>query len=172
MPKVEVTNKKGLVQSPGGGDLVLKDAGLDCRDAATVRAAGGSIALKSVAHEKNVAAATTLDFADVIPADSIPLAFKVEVVTGAVRAGGACAITDIGLDSPGGGAADPDAFATGLSIDAKTVGAKDIAGGGPVDTAAGFKFWAATEGVRLTFNNAPDDTVGKVRLTVYYYQLS
>ena len=167
MPKVEITNKKGLVQSAGGGDVVLKDGGLDLRESLKTQAAGGSFALKAVSSDANVNAANALiDFAGAIPADSVVIAVKIEVLTAVAQAAEACTITKIGLDG------DDDAFASGLSLDAETAGTKDIFGAGPVDTGAGFAFASAADTARVTLSHTPDDAVGKLRLTVFYFQLS
>ena len=170
MPKVEITNKKGLVQSPGGGDVVLKDAGIDLRGEAKVISGGGSIALKAASSEANTTAASVnVDFTDAIPADSIVVGLKLEVITAVTDADAdPCTISQIGiLTGP-----DTDAFATGLSLDAEAAGTVDIFGAGMADTGAGFKFYSAAETVRVTLASAADDTAGKLRLTVYYYQLA
>ena len=160
MVKVVVDDHRGLVQESGSGNMVLDNVPLQ------VKSSGGSVALKSVSTDLNVADATTLDFTDAIPANSIVVGVKVSVLVAAVRAGGVVQMTKIGLDG------DDDAFDSSLTTDMKTVGTTAIIGAGPVDTAVGFKYYAAADTVRLTFGNAPDDTVGKLRLTVYYHELS
>ena len=161
MVKVVVDDRRGLVQESGTGNMILEE-----NVALQVKSSGGSVALKSVSTDKNVAAATTLEYASAIPANSIVVGVKVTCITPAVRAGGAVNLTNIGLDGTA------DAFDTGLTVDMKTAGTSAIIGAGPVDTAAGFKFYAAADDALLTLSNAPDDTVGVIRLTVYYHELS
>ncbi len=160
MVKVVVDDRRGLVQESGSGNMVLDNVPLQ------VKSNGGSVALKSVSTDLNVATATTLEYPSAIPANSIVVGVKVTCITPAVRAGGAVNLTDIGLDGTA------DAFDTSLTANMKIAGTSAIIGAGPVDTAAGFKFYAAADDALLTFSNAPDDTVGVIRLTVYYYELS
>tara|TARA_B100001121_G_scaffold243894_1_gene218544 strand:+ start:248 stop:736 length:489 start_codon:yes stop_codon:yes gene_type:complete len=162
MVKVVVDDRRGLVQESGSGNMVLDNVPLQ------LKSSGGSLALKSVSTDKNVAAATTLEYANAIPANSIVVGVKVTCITPAVRAGGPVNLTKIGLDGTDG------AFDSGLTVDMKTAGTNAIIGAGPVDTAAGFKFYAAADDALLTFDNAPDgpSPVGVIRLTVYYHELS
>tara|TARA_Y100000592_G_C5408714_1_gene287004 strand:+ start:553 stop:1038 length:486 start_codon:yes stop_codon:yes gene_type:complete len=161
MVKVVVDDRRGLVQESGSGNMVLDNIPLQ------VKSSGGSVTVKSVSTDKNVATSTVQDYTDAIPANSIVVGVKVTCITPCV-AGGAVNLTDIGIVT----GPDVDAFATGLTADMKTANTAAIIGGGPVDTGAGYKFYAAAESVRLTLSGAPSDTTGVLRLTVYYYDLS
>ena len=141
-------------------EIKLNGANIALNDAVTTH----QLSMKSTGVVLASAAGTTVDSADFIPANSIPVAFKVEVSKVFVRDAGALTLTDVGVDG------DADAFGTSLAFDCKSLGSKSF--GGSALALAGYVFQSAADTLRLTFSANADDTTGEIKVTMYYYDLS
>lgn len=112
MPKIEITNAKGLVQKTGksiggGAGLLLK--------ADTGSSASAELKLLQTTITIGAAASTGTSSTAVVPAGFIALAAQVEVTDAATNV---VTIADIGTD------ADPDCFIDGASLTANAAGDK------------------------------------------------
>ena len=169
MPKVTITNNKGLVQSSGAG-LVVNSA-LNSTTGLTLLDSGGAlnVALKSKRTTVTVVDNTqTIDTTgDFIPAYSKVIGLGVNVDTAGVGGNWASAtITDWGLDG------DSDYFNIVGATLANTKGLAIIgAGDGSAPPISGF--FSAADEVRITVDDPGTQTTAMVvGLTLWYYDLS
>tara|TARA_Y100000114_G_C11760858_1_gene329605 strand:- start:3669 stop:4154 length:486 start_codon:yes stop_codon:yes gene_type:complete len=124
---------------------------------------GKKIALKTKSVELASTTGTSVTSADFIPADCLPVAFAVEVTKVFVRTGGALTLTDLGTDGTA------NAFSDAAALDCKTLGGKNLPEAAGL---AGYHVHSAADTLKLTFSNAADDATGRIKVTMFYYDLS
>jgi len=172
MPKVVISDSKGLVQESGSG-AIFKNSnvsikGVDENAGFSVTSSGGTVPLQLLCKRETVTVAddaTTADStASFIPADCLVVAAAVSVVT-ASAGGNTVNITDIGTDG------DADLFneAAGNTLAINTAGGCLM---GTSNTKLGSLF-AAADVMRVTFGDVGTQTTDAVlAVTIWYYDLS
>ena len=172
MPKVVISDTKGLVQESGVG-VTFKNSnvsikGDDSSTGLSVTSSGGTVPLQMLCKRELITVAddaTTADSAaGFIPADCLVIAAAVSVVT-ASAGGNNVNITDIGTDG------DADLFneAAGNTLDINTAGGCLM---GTSNAKVGSLF-AAADKMRVTFGDVGTQTTDAVlAITIWYYDLS
>ena len=171
MPKVTITNNKGLVQSSGAG-LVVNSA-LNSTTGLTLLDSGGAlnVALKSKRTTVTIADSTTTadTTGNFIPAYALVIGCGITIDTAGVGGNQPDNITDWGLTT----GPDPDYF--NPQNDTLTMGTKGGALIGAEDGSAApvSGFFSTVGEVRITFADPGVQTTDAVvGVTLWYYDLS